>query len=186
MTGHRPWRPWERPESLRAAIERPARTAEVADALGLRPCTVQAYARKGRVPSSVTPGGHHRFNLDEVRAALQEVPIVTAARQDFNREVARLAPEILRDPVAYAVVHMAEVVFGEYEQRLMQQARSQSQYSSPRHHARRGDDVEVWLKTWRDSYDESEPSWHALNTLLEDYRLHGDYGKPLDEEASER
>jgi nucleoside phosphorylase len=31
---------------------------------------VQRYAREGKVPFDQTPGGHRRFNLDEVRAAL--------------------------------------------------------------------------------------------------------------------
>lgn len=45
-------------------------TAEVAAALGLRPATVQMYARNGRIPFDATPGGHRRFDIEEVRAAL--------------------------------------------------------------------------------------------------------------------
>lgn len=45
-------------------------TGEVASALGLRPATVQMYARNGRIPFDTTPGGHRRFDVDEVRAAL--------------------------------------------------------------------------------------------------------------------
>lgn len=45
-------------------------TAEVAAALGLRPATVQMYARNGRIPFDATPGGHRRFDVEEVRAAL--------------------------------------------------------------------------------------------------------------------
>lgn len=45
-------------------------SAQLGEALGLRPATVQQYAREGRIPCELTPGGHRRFDLDEVRAAL--------------------------------------------------------------------------------------------------------------------
>lgn len=45
-------------------------TADVAAALGLRPATVQMYARNGRIPFDTTPGGHRRFDIEEVRDAL--------------------------------------------------------------------------------------------------------------------
>ncbi|MEX0835478.1 MAG: helix-turn-helix domain-containing protein [Nitriliruptor sp.] len=47
-------------------------TKQIADALGLAPSTVQKYARDGHVLHDMTPGGHRRFNLEEVRAALFE------------------------------------------------------------------------------------------------------------------
>ncbi len=50
--------------------DRYAGTWQVAHALGLRPATVQAYARNGLIPFNLTPGGHRRFNVEEVRAAL--------------------------------------------------------------------------------------------------------------------
>lgn len=52
--------------------ERVAKTSEVAAELGLAPATVQKYARDGRVPFSTTPGGHRRFDIGEVRAALAD------------------------------------------------------------------------------------------------------------------
>lgn len=51
-------------------VNRVHATAEVASALGLQPATVQMYARKGRIPFDATPGGHRRFDIEEVRAAL--------------------------------------------------------------------------------------------------------------------
>lgn len=45
-------------------------SAEVGQALGLAPATVQKYARDGRIPFNATPGGHRRFDVEEVRAAL--------------------------------------------------------------------------------------------------------------------
>lgn len=47
-------------------------TGTVALYMRLRPCTIQAYAREGRIPFDVTPGGHRRFDLNEVRGALAE------------------------------------------------------------------------------------------------------------------
>ncbi|QMU75973.1 hypothetical protein GXW83_09720 [Streptacidiphilus sp. PB12-B1b] len=55
------------------ALERKASSSQLAAALGLRPATVQTYARNGRIPFDTTPGGHRRFNIDEVRAALGQV-----------------------------------------------------------------------------------------------------------------
>jgi hypothetical protein len=49
---------------------RTATPKDVAAALHLRPATVQLYARNGRIPFDLTPGGHRRYNLDEVREAL--------------------------------------------------------------------------------------------------------------------
>lgn len=50
--------------------ERSATTSEVAAQLGLASATVQKYAREGRIPFGTTPGGHRRFNVEEVCAAL--------------------------------------------------------------------------------------------------------------------
>jgi excisionase family DNA binding protein len=51
-------------------VDRSLRTSEVAEALGLKATTVQRYARNGAIPSDKTPGGQHRFDLQEVREAL--------------------------------------------------------------------------------------------------------------------
>lgn len=53
-------------------MRRDRTSAQIAQELGLAAPTVQKYAREGRVPYDVTPGGHRRFNLDEVRAALYD------------------------------------------------------------------------------------------------------------------
>ena len=59
--------------SVKALTVRRDRTsAQIAQEFGLAAPTVQKYAREGRVPYDVTPGGHRRFNLDEVRAALYD------------------------------------------------------------------------------------------------------------------
>lgn len=48
--------------------------------LAVSAATVARYAREGRVPFSTTPGGHRRFNIDEVRGALtQRTPVRVAA-----------------------------------------------------------------------------------------------------------
>ncbi len=63
---------------------RTATTKDVAEALGVRPTTVQKYAREGLIPCARTPGGHHRFDVGEVLAALE------------SRPKARVSAEILR------------------------------------------------------------------------------------------
>ena len=45
-------------------------SAETGHALGLAAATVQKYARDGRIPFDATPGGHRRFDVEEVRTAL--------------------------------------------------------------------------------------------------------------------
>lgn len=44
---------------------------ELAEELGLAPSTIRGYAREDLIPSKRTPKGHRRYDLDEVRAALQ-------------------------------------------------------------------------------------------------------------------
>jgi excisionase family DNA binding protein len=53
-----------------AHVDRRATAAEVAKALGVGASVVGSYARQGRIPHSWTLGGHRRFNVDEVRDAL--------------------------------------------------------------------------------------------------------------------
>ena len=50
--------------------KRTATSKAVANALGVSTATVQAYARSCRIPFSVTPGGHRRFDVAEVQVAL--------------------------------------------------------------------------------------------------------------------
>jgi hypothetical protein len=45
-------------------------SAQIGQALGLAAATVQKYARDRRISFDVTPGGHRRFDLEEVRHAL--------------------------------------------------------------------------------------------------------------------
>jgi excisionase family DNA binding protein len=51
-------------------MERDAEAAEVARALRVSADSIGRYAREGRIPFDTTPGGHRRFNIDEVRLAL--------------------------------------------------------------------------------------------------------------------
>ncbi|MHB1472560.1 MAG: helix-turn-helix domain-containing protein [Dermatophilaceae bacterium] len=51
-------------------IDRNLRSSQVADAVGLSAASIQAYARKGRIPYRITPGRQYRFNLEEVRQLL--------------------------------------------------------------------------------------------------------------------
>lgn len=51
-------------------MARTATTKQVAAALGVKETTVQLYSRQNRVPFDRTPGGHRRYDVDEVLAAL--------------------------------------------------------------------------------------------------------------------
>lgn len=48
-------------------------TKELAQQLGVSEQTIRYHARKGAFPYNPTPGGHRRYDLDEVRAALRGV-----------------------------------------------------------------------------------------------------------------
>ena len=58
--------------------KRTMRSGEVAEALGLSAATIQAYARRGRIPARLTPGGQYRFDLAEVRAVIEPPTFVTS------------------------------------------------------------------------------------------------------------
>jgi hypothetical protein len=45
----------------------------------------------------------------------------------------------------------------------------------------RGDEVERWLKAWRDRFPDDEMR-QTIDDILEDYREHADTGTPLDAE----
>jgi|GEM_PF-2580917 len=47
-----------------------ATTKDIANALGVDEQTVRRYAREGIIPFAQTLGGHRRYDLDEVQAAL--------------------------------------------------------------------------------------------------------------------
>ncbi len=49
-------------------------TGEVAKELGVSHAAVLAWVRDGKLsPTLTTPGGHHRFDLDDVRRQLREL-----------------------------------------------------------------------------------------------------------------
>jgi len=54
-----------------------------------------------------------------------------------------------------------------------------------RHEPHRGDEVEAWLKAFRDRQPPVSDGWHTADWLLDDYRLHADTGTPLDAEVEQ-
>jgi len=68
-------------------------TRTIAEALGVSDRSVRLYAQSGRIPFSVTPGGHRRFDIDEVTAALATpepriAPKMTVLRRHRKRIMA--------------------------------------------------------------------------------------------------
>jgi hypothetical protein len=51
-------------------VHRNRTSVQIGQELGLAAATVQKYAREHRIPFDLTPGGHRRFDLEEVRQAL--------------------------------------------------------------------------------------------------------------------
>ena len=54
--------------------------AEAAKLLHVAPTTIRLWAQKGKLASIVTPGGHRRFNLDDVKS-LMKTSIAPAKKQ---------------------------------------------------------------------------------------------------------
>ena len=48
---------------------------------------------------------------------------------------------------------------------------------------KRGDEVETWIKNFRGKFSKVSDEWHAIDWLLDDYRLHADTGTPLHAEV---
>jgi excisionase family DNA binding protein len=47
------------------------KSTELAEALGVSKNTVLRLANEGHIPATRLPGGHYRFDLDEVKVALR-------------------------------------------------------------------------------------------------------------------
>ncbi len=60
-------------------VTRNARSSQVADALGVSAASVQAYARAGRIPFRLTPGGQYRFSVEEIVSLLAR-PVIEVRR----------------------------------------------------------------------------------------------------------
>ncbi len=54
------------------------------------------------------------------------------------------------------------------------------------HLPRRGDDIEIWLKSWRKGCFPQGAAEQTIDTLLADYRRHADTGTPLHVSVRER
>lgn len=77
----------------------------------------------------------------------------------------------------------AEQLLDQYPE-LRGLADEQPVQTTPADHPRRGDAFEAWLKARRDATTTWTP-WHALDDILDRYRLHADTGTPLDEHVCE-
>jgi len=69
------------------------RTAEAAQAIGIAASTLQKWAQQSVVPFDTTAGGHRRFDVDELRAALRgsEVPPELDQLRSKRAKIRRIA-----------------------------------------------------------------------------------------------
>ena len=101
-------------------------TSEAAAALQISPATLQKYAREGRVPFDTTPGGHRRFDLAEIRRALdlcapqqpdsfpRRAVILTALPTEYDsirRRLANATPRRLDSGTRYEMGEVAGSTF---------------------------------------------------------------------------
>ncbi|MGH8919711.1 MAG: helix-turn-helix domain-containing protein [Actinomycetes bacterium] len=67
------------------------RTADVASLFQVSERTVSEWARRGRIPSVRTPGGHRRYPADEVRQLLRETEEHAVTDPDRRADVDAVA-----------------------------------------------------------------------------------------------
>ena len=64
---------------------------EAAQMFDVRTTTVARWSREGRLPAFLTPGGHRRYHLPEVRALLNTTkPTPTEAERQMTQDAVRL------------------------------------------------------------------------------------------------
>ena len=64
---------------------------EVAELFGVRTTTIARWVREGRLTSFLTPGGHRRYHLPEVRALLNTTkPAPSEAERQMTQDAVRL------------------------------------------------------------------------------------------------
>ena len=64
---------------------------EVAELFGVRTTTIARWVREGRLTSFLTPGGHRRYHLAEVRALLNSTkPAQSEAERQMAEDAVRL------------------------------------------------------------------------------------------------
>lgn len=52
---------------------KPMSPGELAERFGVDPKTISRWAKSGKIPSFRTLGGHRRFHLDKVEAAIEKM-----------------------------------------------------------------------------------------------------------------
>jgi excisionase family DNA binding protein len=106
-------------------INRSLEAGELARALNISPDSVGRYARDGRIPFDLTPGGHRRFNVDEVRRALgvagEAAPIFSVPSATLRARAIR-GVTTLRTASATEAAVAAEAVGGSAAEELLSSA----------------------------------------------------------------
>lgn len=64
---------------------RHAKASEAAAALGVSTSTLQKWAQQGRVPCDHTAGGHRRYDIDELRQALEPRDTTPPSLEEVRR-----------------------------------------------------------------------------------------------------
>jgi hypothetical protein len=78
------------------------KSSDIAKELHISEQTVRAYARDGLIPFLETPGGHRRYVLEDVRAALYRAKARKFAPLDAGEQTPRLSPETPAAPLERA------------------------------------------------------------------------------------
>lgn len=98
-------------------------TAALARKLGVSEQTIRYHARKGAFPYDQTPGGHRRYDVEEVRAALARRPGGAApdsGTNAFPAHGARLDPRAPSGQLTEAMSIQMEATAGYDERRFAQ------------------------------------------------------------------
>jgi hypothetical protein len=123
--------------------------------------------------------------LERGRARLAAALAEAFSREELGRLFDDL-PDSEANPTERALVTAVGTAWSEYStlRNLTRHTEQEAEQAGMGAHPERGDEVEAWLKRRRDSHVDAggwgSPEWHAVDSLLDDYREHADTGTPLD------
>lgn len=63
---------------------------EASKELGVTPKTLRAWEKEGKIKSYKTDGGHRRYNLQELKSAIEEQPINDSEKREIKQKIKKI------------------------------------------------------------------------------------------------
>lgn len=148
--------------------------------------TETSRQRAEREDSSGITGQRQRLVLAILRDAVTRGLTVKDVREYTNWHHGQASSALTNLHRAGAIQRLSETrdrckvyVLPEYAQGRETEAVASGHARSREFYPRRGDKVEAWLKDCRDQHRAGSVDWHAIDALLDQYRLDADTGSEL-------